>query len=98
MEDLEKQVRRARRRLALQRFVGILGWCWFAALVAALAARRADGSAARDRRLGVGGRELGAGLFAAAIWTAIVGPSRSTRRWKSTAGSVSRNGFPARWR
>jgi hypothetical protein len=36
MEELRKQVRRAQRRLTLQRFVGVLGWCWFAAFLIAL--------------------------------------------------------------
>lgn len=36
MDTLTRQVRRAQRRLAFQRFVAALGWCWFAALSAAL--------------------------------------------------------------
>lgn len=36
MEELRKQVRRAQRRLTIQRFVNVLGWCWFAALLVAL--------------------------------------------------------------
>lgn len=36
MDELEKQVRRAYRRLGFQRFVRVLGWCWFVALLAAL--------------------------------------------------------------
>lgn len=36
MEELQKKVRHARRRLTLQRFIGILGWCWFVALSIAL--------------------------------------------------------------
>jgi hypothetical protein len=35
MDTLHKQVRRARRRILLQRFLGILGWCWFATLLVA---------------------------------------------------------------
>jgi hypothetical protein len=38
MEELQKQVRRAGRRIALQQFVNALGWCWFSGLtIAALA-------------------------------------------------------------
>ena len=36
MDELHKQVRRAQRRLTMQRFVGVLGWCWFTALLLAL--------------------------------------------------------------
>ena len=35
MDNLLKQIRQVQRRLALQRFLGILGWCWFASLLAA---------------------------------------------------------------
>ena len=35
MDNLLKEIRRVQRRLALQHFLGILGWCWFASLVAA---------------------------------------------------------------
>lgn len=38
MEMLEKQVRRARRRLLLQSFAGKLAWSWFAALAVAVLA------------------------------------------------------------
>ncbi len=36
MDELRKQVRRAQRRITLQRFAGVLGWCWFAAFFLAL--------------------------------------------------------------
>jgi len=36
MEELRKQVRRAQRRINMQRFVGALGWCWFGAFLVAL--------------------------------------------------------------
>ena len=36
MEDLNRQVNRARRWLGLQRFAGALGWCCFATLLVAL--------------------------------------------------------------
>jgi hypothetical protein len=35
MEELQKQVRRARRRITLQRFINVLGWSWFATLLMA---------------------------------------------------------------
>lgn len=37
MEQLERQVRQARWWLGVQRFLGVLGWCCFAAMVVALA-------------------------------------------------------------
>jgi len=36
MEELNKQVRRAHRRMGLQRFAGVLGWCWFVPLLVVL--------------------------------------------------------------
>lgn len=36
MDKLTRQVRRAQRRLTLQRFLRSLGWCWFATLLAAV--------------------------------------------------------------
>ncbi len=36
MEELVKQVRRARWRLGLQRLLGVLAWCWFVTLLIAL--------------------------------------------------------------
>ena len=45
MDNLLKEIRRVQRRLAFQRFLGVLGWCWFAALLAAAAVLgRAHGS------------------------------------------------------
>ncbi len=37
MDVLKQQVRRARRRLTVQRFLRVLSWCWFAALLMAAA-------------------------------------------------------------
>ncbi|MHC4178488.1 MAG: hypothetical protein ACYSWU_13335 [Planctomycetota bacterium] len=37
MNELEKQVRRAHRRLGFRRFLEVLGWCWVATLLVALA-------------------------------------------------------------
>ncbi len=35
MDNLLKEVRRVQRRLAVQHFLSILGWCWFASLLSA---------------------------------------------------------------
>jgi len=43
MEELNRQVGRAYRRLGLQRFLGVLGWCWSAALLLALVLIATDG-------------------------------------------------------
>lgn len=62
MDTLERQVRRARRRLAAERFLNVLGWCWFAALLAALVAILADKFWPLGVEfLGVGGRGAGTG-------------------------------------
>ena len=42
MEELQRQVRRARRRMGFRRFGRVLGWCWFATLVVALGLIVAD--------------------------------------------------------
>ena len=73
MDTLERQVRRARRRLAAERFLNVLGWCWFAALLAALVAILAD----KFWPLGVESwawvaGALGLGLLAAAVWTLLI--------------------------
>jgi len=72
MDELAKQVRRAHRRLALKRLVGVLGWCWFAALALALGLVIADkyfplGLPAWGWAVGA----LGSGLLAATLWTAL---------------------------
>lgn len=74
MELLERQVGRAQRQLALQRFAGVLGWCWFGALLIALAVIVAD----KFRPLGVaawiwGAGAMGLGVAAATVWAAIRG-------------------------
>ena len=38
MNNLLKEIRRVQRRLAVQHFLGILGWCWFGSLLAAAVA------------------------------------------------------------
>ena len=73
MDELQRQVRRAQRRLALQRLAVALGWCWFVGLLAAAALIAVDkfhclGIAAWGWAVGA----LGVGLLAAlgwAIWT-----------------------------
>ncbi len=74
MEKLNKQVRKAQRWLGLQRFVGVLGWCWFFALVIALGAIVLD----KFRPTGVapwiwGVGALGVGVLAASCWAVIRG-------------------------
>ena len=73
MDTLQRQVRRARRRLAAERFLDVLGWCWFAALLAALVLIAAD----KFWPLGVeawawAAGALGLGLLAAVVWTLLV--------------------------
>ena len=70
MEELKRQVRTAQRRLGLQRFVGVLGWCCFAGLSAALVLIALD----KVWPLGIepwvwpaGG--LAAGVVAAVFWS-----------------------------
>ncbi len=70
MEELRRQVRRAQWWLALQRFVGILGWSLFGTLLIALALIVAD----KLRPLGVAewiwlAIAAGAGVAFAAIWS-----------------------------
>ena len=69
MNELEKQVRRAHRRLGFQRFLGVLGWCWFATLLVALVLI----AAGKFFPVGVpawgwAASALGLGLAAAAVW------------------------------
>ena len=77
MDELQRQVRRAERRLAAQRLVGALGWCWFVSLLVALALVVAEkfhplGFAAWTWAGGALGGAMVVGLIAAlawAIWT-----------------------------
>ena len=73
MDTLERQVRRARRRLAAERFLNVLGWCWFAALLAALVAilPTSSGRWGSKSWAWVAGA-LGLGLLAAAVWTLFI--------------------------
>ena len=70
MDNLLKEIRRVQRRLALQRFLGVLGWCWFGSLLAAAAVI----GTARFFPLHIVDWQwlaglLGAGLLAALGWT-----------------------------
>ncbi len=72
MDNLLKEVRRVQRRLVLQRFLGVLGWCWFASLSAAAVVI----GAARFYPLGIVDWRwlagfLAAGLVAAIAWTLL---------------------------
>ncbi len=74
MDELNKQVRRARRWMGLERFVRALGWCCFFTLLAALALIVVD----RFRPLGVvwwvwPAAAVGLGLVAALVWAAVRG-------------------------
>ena len=81
MENLERQVRRVRRRLTIQRFLTILGWCWFAALMVALAmlgAARIWSAAVGDgpwMTVALMAGALAGGLTAALVWCVVVAPS-----------------------
>ena len=69
MDELVKQVRRAQWRLAADRFLAVLGWCWFAGLTAAgvvILACKYYPLGVPDVAWAAGG--LGLGLVAAAAW------------------------------
>jgi len=69
MEELRKQVSRARRRLGLQRFFGALGWCWFATLLVATILIAVDKFFPMQvPAWGWIGGALGVGLFLAVAW------------------------------
>lgn len=72
MDELRRQVRKAQWRLTMQRFLGVLGWCWFATLLVAAALLLID----KYRPLGVLSwawpvGALGLGLAIAVVWTFI---------------------------
>jgi hypothetical protein len=73
MEELQKQVRRAKRRITLQRFVNVLGWCWFAALLVAAGLIIVDKYKPMNVQLWVwGAGAVVAGFIAALVWTVLV--------------------------
>jgi hypothetical protein len=72
MDNLLREIRRVQRRLAFQRFLGVLGWCWFVALLAAAVVI----GAARFYPLRIVDWQwlaglLACGLAAAAAWTLL---------------------------
>lgn len=72
MDVLKQQVRRARRRLLVQRFFAVLSWSWFAWLVAAAIVVTVD----KFRPLGVmvwvwPAVALGGGLLTAIVWSIV---------------------------
>jgi hypothetical protein len=72
MDVLKQQVRRARRRLAFQRFLAVLSWSWFAWLLAAAVVVTVD----KFKPLGVlewvwPAIGIGAGFLTAIIWSLI---------------------------
>ena len=73
METLRRQVRRARKRLVLQLFLGKLAWCWFATLfLAAVAIGLGKVWPEIDQRtwaLGCLATAFATGLLAAGLWT-----------------------------
>ncbi|OHB85562.1 MAG: hypothetical protein A2V98_20195 [Planctomycetes bacterium RBG_16_64_12] len=74
MEQINRQVRKAQRQLALNRFVRVLGWCWFVTLLIAAALIVLD----KFRPTGVqpwiwGAGAVGLGVLAAAFWAATRG-------------------------
>jgi septal ring factor EnvC (AmiA/AmiB activator) len=74
MEELQKQVRRAKRRISLQRFVNVLGWCWFATLLTAAVLLVIDKYFPMHVPLwGWAGGAFALGLLAAIAWTMLVG-------------------------
>lgn len=78
MDHLHKQVRRARRRLILQSFMGRLFWCWFAALALAVVAISAGKLwplvDATTWAIGSVSVALAVGLLAAIVWTWLSEP------------------------
>src|SRR5262245_57222785 len=74
MDQLKKQVAKARRRMSIQHFLAALGWCLFATLIVASIAigvqkwLLADINGAKWATWWLAGA-VGGGLLAAAVWT-----------------------------
>ncbi len=76
MDNLLKEIRRVQRRLAVQYFLGILGWCWFGSLLAAAVAVSAARVWPLQAIVGIHDWHwlagfLAAGLAVAVIWTCM---------------------------
>ena len=70
MEELHKQIRRAKLRLAAERFLYVLGWCWVSTLSVAAALILLDKFwplGVSDAAYGIGA--LTVGLITAAVWS-----------------------------
>jgi len=77
MQELTKQLRRARRRLFLQRLIALIGWCCLAGLCIALVGVGLTRVMPLPVPLGTwlaGG--LGLGMLAAAVWAIATRPGR----------------------
>ena len=78
MEQLNRQVRKAQRRLIVQQFIALLGWCLFAALAVATFGVIAgkfwlpESIAAATWNWSWIGGALGMGLLASLVWTYVV--------------------------
>jgi hypothetical protein len=73
MEELRKQVRRAGRRLAFQRFVNVLGWCWtITFILAALIILIDKYFPTSVLAWGWGLAAVVSGFLAAVVWTYLV--------------------------
>lgn len=77
MEELSKQVRRAQWFLGVERFIGVLGWCCFGTLAAALALMVADKfwpTGVEDWLWAAGA--VGLGVVLAVVWAVAAGRGR----------------------
>lgn len=77
MEEIRKQVQRARRRMILEQFLKVVGWCVFAALLVAAAALAVPkiwpvGLGGMTWNLAWVGGSLAAGLLLAGAWTYVL--------------------------
>jgi hypothetical protein len=76
MDNLLKEIRRVQRRMAVQHFLGVLGWCWLAALAAAAIAVGAARIWPIESAVGIRDWHwlagfLAVGLAVAALWTLL---------------------------
>src|SRR4051794_22417663 len=72
MDTLRRQVRMARRRLAVQQFLRVLSWSWFGTLLVAAALIAVDKFySLRVEPWAWGAGALALGMAIAAIWTFV---------------------------